>query len=76
MSEQRLMIRNFRDVGPACTGTTTKDQRIKALIDLAERVPMEGYVVTPEVVASADDPESIALILLIYGTAVVRSGLR
>ena len=36
---------------------------------------MENYVVTPEVVASADDPEAMALILLIYGTVVVRSGM-
>lgn len=75
MSDQRLMIRNFRDVGPACAGATTKAQKIKALLELAEPVPMENYVVSPEVVASADDPEAMALNLLIYGTVVVRSGM-
>jgi hypothetical protein len=75
MTERRLMIRDFRDVGPACAGKTGKAQRIKALLDLAEPVPMGNYVVTPEVVASADDPEQMALILLIYGTVVVRSGM-
>lgn len=75
MTERRLMIRDFRDVGPACAGATNKAQRVKALIELAEPVSMDNYVVTPEVVASADDPEQIALVLLIYGTAVVRSGM-
>ena len=68
------MIRNFRDVGPACKGKYGAD-RIKAIIDLAEPVPLDNYIVTPEVVAPADDPYKIALVLLTYGTAVVESGM-
>lgn len=71
---RRLMIRDFHDVGPACKGKYG-DDRIKAIIDLAEPVSIDGYVVTPDVVAPADDPYKIALVLLVYGTVVVQSGM-
>lgn len=70
---RRLMIRDLHDVGPACKGKYGPD-RLRAIIDLAEPADIDGYVVTPEVIAPADDPYKIALILLIYGTVVVASG--
>ena len=71
------MIRNAGDVGPSVPRKCCKRRRffIRPIIELAEPVSIDNYVVTPEVVASADDPEQMALILLIYGTVVVRSGM-
>jgi len=74
MMTHRIIIRDFRDVGPACKGRYGND-RIKAIIKLAEEVPMDGYTVIPEVVASSDDPYEVALVLLIYGCAVIQSGM-
>jgi hypothetical protein len=68
---RRLMIRNFRDVGPACEGKRTKPEICKAIIELAEPVSMDGYVVRSEVIACNDDPIDIALKLLVYGTVVI-----
>lgn len=66
------MIRNFRDIGPACTGMHTAAERCRALIGLAEPASMDGYIPVPEQIVSSDDPMAIAMALLIYGTAVFR----
>jgi len=68
------MICRATDVGLACIGKHTQAELVKAIIDLAEPAPLDGYSVIPEVVASSDDPHRIALILLLYGTVVIESG--
>jgi len=65
------MIRQFRDVGVACAGKTTTAEICAAIIELAQPVPIDGYVVTPEVIGCSDDPFDIALKLLIYGTVII-----